>query len=82
MVLNILIVVLLFFISFGCFYLYLSKYNKKFKEQTKKFDEELALLTTQIDELSNVTESQKNVILSQRSELNTMNVAPRLITEA
>lgn len=62
------------FILFICFYFLLNKYNKKFKEQSEQFGEELNLLTKQVEELDMLTESQKNVIMSQRNELSTLNV--------
>lgn len=65
----------------GCFYFILSKYNKKFKEQTDKFGEELTELNKHIEELTIVTESQKNVILSQRSELATLSIGINRLKE-
>lgn len=64
-----------------CFYFLLSKYNKKFKEQSDKFEKELNVLTEQITELDILTESQKNVILSQRNELATLNVGINRLKE-
>ena len=73
--------IILVVLLLGFFYFILSKYNKKFKEQTDKFGEELTELNKYIEELTNVTESQKNVILSQRSELATLSIGINRLKE-
>jgi len=74
MLINNLFFILLFLCVIICFIIYNNKNNKKLKKQTEKFDKELLSLSSQIEELHDITESQKNVILSQRNELATLNV--------
>jgi len=61
-------------VAFLLYLVYVSKYNKKFKEQKEEFDSKFEVLNKQLEDSSNLIDMQKNVILSQRSELATLNV--------
>ena len=68
------------------FYLiYLGKYNKKFKEQQEAHEKVVSNLVNltkkKEEEFNDLIESQKNVILSQRQELATLNVGLNRLKE-
>lgn len=68
------------------FYLiYLGKYNKKFKEQQEAHEKSIATLIDSTkkkeEEFNDLIETQKNVIMSQRQELATLNVGLNRLKE-
>ena len=65
--------------------IYLGKYNKKFKEQQESNERAVTTLVElakkKEEEFNDLIESQKNVILSQRQELATLNVGLNRLKE-
>ena len=68
-----------FFIGFT--YIYFNRRLRKLSSKTNECDQTITDLGKQLEELNNLTESQKNVILSQRSEINTQNVGIQRLQE-
>ena len=68
-------------VAFLLYLVYVIKYNKKFKEQKEEFDSKFEVLNKQLEDSNNLIDMQKNVILSQRSELATLNVGLNRLKE-